>query len=52
LLDLAKEAATRSVLAIEGLNIDFSDEARRDRENAEGYAACVLDGLRRASADE
>jgi hypothetical protein len=29
LLDLAKEAATRSVLAIEGLNIDFSDEARR-----------------------
>jgi AbiU2 len=49
LLDLAKEAATRASLAVEGLNIDFGDKARRSRQNAEGYAACVLDGLKRAA---
>jgi AbiU2 len=49
LLDLAKEAATSASLAVEGLSNDLGDQARRARQNAEGYAACVLDGLRRAA---
>jgi hypothetical protein len=49
LLDRAKEAATHASLAVEGLSIDFRDQARNDRQNAEGYAACVLDGLKRAA---
>jgi hypothetical protein len=32
----------------EGLNNEFDDQAQRERESAEGYAACVLDGLERA----
>jgi hypothetical protein len=52
LLEIAKEAATRACFAVEGLNADFIDEARRDRQNAEGYAACILDGLRRAGAGQ
>lgn len=52
LLEVAAEAATHASLAVEGLNTDFGDEARRDRENAEGYAACVLDGLKRASVNQ
>jgi hypothetical protein len=49
LLDVAKEAATHASLAVEGLSVDFSDQARGDRRNAEGYAACVLEGLKRAA---
>jgi AbiU2 len=51
LLDLAKEAATSASLAVEGLSTDLGDQARRDRQNAEGYAACVLDGLQRAASN-
>ena len=51
LLDLAKEAATSASLAVEGLSTDVGDQARRDRQNAEGYAACVLDGLQRAASN-
>jgi hypothetical protein len=49
LLDVSKEAAGRASLAVEGLNTDFAELARRDRENADEYYACVLDGLRRAA---
>jgi hypothetical protein len=49
LLDLAKEAATGASLAVEGISTDLSDQARSARQNAEGYAACVLDGLQRAA---
>jgi hypothetical protein len=48
LLDLAKGVATSASLAVEGLSNDLGDQARRARQNAEGYAACVLDGLQRA----
>jgi hypothetical protein len=47
LLEMAKRAAKHASLAVEGLNTEFDDQARRDREKAEGYAACVLDGLER-----
>ena len=36
-------------LAVEGISTDLSDQARSARQNAEGYAACVLDGLQRAA---
>jgi hypothetical protein len=45
LLETAKEVAKHASLAIKGLNTEFDDQAQRDRENAEEYAACVLDGL-------
>ena len=47
LLEIAKRAAKHASLAVEGLNTEFDDQAQRDRENAEGDAACVLDGLER-----
>ncbi|TQI74064.1 hypothetical protein FHT98_1805 [Bosea sp. AK1] len=50
LLDIAKEAAKYALLAVEGLNTEFDDQARRDHEKAEGYAKCVLDGLKRAAS--
>lgn len=50
LLDIAKEAAKFALLAVEGLHTRFDDQARRDHENAEGYANCVLDGLKRAAS--
>lgn len=49
LVEVAQEAARLASLAVEGLSVDFSDQARDDRRNAEGYAACVLDGLKRAA---
>jgi len=52
LLDVAKQAAKHASLAVEGLNIDLEKQAQRDRDNAEGYSACVLDGLSRAAAME
>jgi hypothetical protein len=50
LLDVAKEAAERASLAVERLNTDFADLAQHDRENADGYYACVLDGLQRKAS--
>ena len=52
LLGAAKQAARHALLAVEGLNIDLEEQAQRDRDNAEGYSACVLDGLSRAAAME
>lgn len=49
LLALAKEAVTHASLAVEGLDTEFDEQADRDRSTAEGYAACVLDGLRAAA---
>ncbi|GLS11636.1 hypothetical protein [Sinorhizobium fredii] len=49
LLDIANEAARLAKLAIEGGNSDFDGNAERDRQNADGYATCVLDGLKRAA---
>ncbi|MCD2185475.1 AbiU2 domain-containing protein [Rhizobium sp. GN54] len=49
LLDLAMDAARYASLAVEGLNTEFDDQADRDRSTAEGYAACVLAGLREAA---
>ena len=49
LLGAAKEAANHASLAVEGRNTDFDDLAQEDRRNADGYYACVLDGLKRAA---
>jgi hypothetical protein len=49
LLGMAKIAARLAKLAVEGGNTELEEQAARNRENAEGYAACVLDGLKRAS---
>lgn len=49
LLGMAIEAATFASMAVEGLDTGLDDQARRYRENAEGYAACVLDGLKRTA---
>ncbi len=49
LLDLAMDAARYASLVVEGLNTEFDDQAYRDRSTAEGYAACVLTGLREAA---
>ncbi|NKL18476.1 hypothetical protein GFM07_05075 [Rhizobium leguminosarum bv. viciae] len=49
LLGMAKIAARLAKLAVEGGNTELEEQAKRNRENAEGYAACVLDGLKRAS---
>lgn len=48
LLDLAMNAAMHASLIVEGLNTEFDEQADRDRTTAEGYAACVLAGLRSA----
>jgi hypothetical protein len=50
LLSLAKEAAKHASMIVEGLNTEFDEQADRDRATAEGYAACVLEGLRSAEA--
>jgi hypothetical protein len=47
LLEIAKRAAKHAPLAVEGLNTEFDDQARRDGENAEEYATSVLDGRER-----
>lgn len=47
LLEVAKVAAQHAKFAVEGGNIDFEEHARLDRANAEGYANCLLDGLKR-----
>lgn len=49
LLGLAKNAAKHAALAVEGINTRFDNQAIDDRKNADGYSACVLDGLKRAS---
>ncbi|MGR9268163.1 AbiU2 domain-containing protein [Rhizobium leguminosarum] len=49
LLGIAKKAARLAKLAVEGGNTELEEQAARNRENAEGYAGCVLDGLKRAS---
>lgn len=48
LLALAMDAAKYASLAVVGLNTEFDEQADRDRSTAEGYAACVLEGLRLA----
>jgi hypothetical protein len=49
LLGLAKEAGKHASLAIEGRNTDFDDLAHDARADADGYYACVRDGLMRAA---
>lgn len=49
LLEIAKTAARLSSLAVEGLNVDFVEQTRRNRDNADGYAMLVLDGLKRSA---
>ncbi len=49
LLSIAKEATKHASLAVEGHNVDFDDMAQEERKNADGYYACVLDGLKRAA---
>jgi hypothetical protein len=49
LLGLAKEAAKHASHAVEGRNTDFDDLARDARADADGYYACVRDGLMRAA---
>lgn len=49
MLGIAKEATRLASLAVEGKNTEFEDQANRDRTNAERYATCVLDGLKRAT---
>jgi hypothetical protein len=49
LLRLAKEAAKHASLAVEGRNADFDDLAQDSRANADGFYACVRDGLLRAA---
>lgn len=52
LLDLAMDAARHASLIVEGLNTEFDEQAVRNRTTAEGYAACVLTGLRSAEATD
>ncbi|MGR9268127.1 hypothetical protein ACU8OQ_12245 [Rhizobium leguminosarum] len=49
LLEVAKVAARHAKFAVEGGNIDLEESARFDRANAEGYANCLLDGLKRGA---
>ena len=49
LLGLAEEATRHALFCVEGHSIDFSEQAENDRENADGYYARVLDGLKRAA---
>ena len=49
LLELAKKAAKLSSLAVEGLEVDFAEQTTRNRENADGYAVIVLEGLKRSA---
>ena len=41
LLMVAKQAATYALLAVEGWNKGFDDQAQFDRENADGFCRCV-----------
>jgi AbiU2 len=50
LLERAVEAGRHASLAVEGVNTEFDDQTQLRRENADGYYACVLDGLKRAAA--
>ncbi len=52
LLEVAKIAARLAKLAVEGGNTELEEQAERNRANAEGYAACVLDGLKRAACND
>lgn len=52
LLELAKRAAKLSSLAVEGLEVDFSEQTTRNRENADGYAVIVLKGLKQSAGSE
>jgi hypothetical protein len=45
--ETAKVAAKHASLAVEWPKTEFDDQAQRYRENAKGYAACLLDGLER-----
>lgn len=49
LLKVAVEAVTAAALAIEGLNTALDERDALDRENAEGFARCLVDGLKRAA---
>jgi hypothetical protein len=49
LLSIAKEAAKHASFAVEGNNVDFDDQAKEDRKNADDYYACVLDGIKRGA---
>lgn len=51
LLEIAKSAARLSSMAVEGLSVDFAEQTSRSRENAEGYALTVLDGLKRSARE-
>lgn len=51
LLEMAKTAARLSSMAVEGLNVNFAEQTSRSRENAEGYAHLVLDGLKRSARE-
>ncbi|TAU37642.1 hypothetical protein ELI43_34075 [Rhizobium leguminosarum] len=51
LLEAAKIAARLAKLA-EMEATELEEQADRNRENAEGYAACVLDGLKRAACND
>lgn len=52
LLELAKKAAQLSSLAVEGLEVDFAEQTTSTRENADGYAVIVLEGLKRSAGGE
>lgn len=49
LLEIAVEAVTAAALAIDGLNTSLDERAALDRESAEGFARCLVDGLKRAA---
>lgn len=49
LLGIAVEAVTAAALAIGGLNTSLDTRATLDRANAEGFARCLVDGLKRAA---
>jgi hypothetical protein len=48
LLGTAKDAARLASFAVEGLNTDFDSQVQRYRDDAKGFADCVVDGLNRA----
>lgn len=49
LLSVAMIAAQHASMVIEGLNTEFDEQAARFRKAGEGYAACVLAGLKSAA---
>lgn len=48
LLEIAIEAVTAAALAIDGLNTSLDERAALDRANAEGFARCLVEGLKGA----